>query len=188
MLEEYFEGTLPPSKATRVADHLLVCARCAAELRRIERIVGALAAVPAASAPDYLLHAITARAAELPLPAARRPVSGWRWVGLLAGASMAAFALIAYLLPLLIAAGLQSQWVSDAVLFARASARAGYDVLVASWSELATFAHGLGLAGKTVAPTLGLYAAAEIGIIVGLVFVLHAARRRRLAAHHLLVF
>jgi len=186
LLEDYFEGTLSRAKATGVADHLLVCSRCAAELSAIEQIASALAAVPRAAVPDDLLQSITSRVAALPAPAAPRPVTGWRWLGLLAAASMAALALIAYLLPVVISAGLQSQSVNHAFLFLQATAGAAGDILVALWSKAAVYARGLGLAGKTLAPTLGLYAAAQLGVLFALVFALRAGRQRRLA-HHLLV-
>ncbi len=61
------------------------------------------------------------------------------------------------------------------------------DVIAALWREAADLSQGCRVAALAVAPALGLWAAAEIGILAALVFVLQAGRRKRPARQMLLV-
>ena len=192
LLDEYFEGTLPPHPTAEVHSHLSTCPHCAAELRQIEMISAALEAVPRAAPAADLLRAISLRTAELPAPVARRTAAGWRWLAVIAALSMAGLGLATYLLPLLISEGLASnlslaRCAENAAAVVQSWLSAGPDILVALWGGLAGLAHGCGLAARAVAPTLGLYAAAEVGILVALVLVLHAGRRKRSARQMMLI-
>ncbi|HUU53318.1 MAG TPA: zf-HC2 domain-containing protein [Armatimonadota bacterium] len=192
LLDEYFEGVLPERRETEVAGHIAACPDCAAELRQIEMVAAALEAVPRVAPAAHLLRTISLRAAELPAPAARRTAAGWRWLALVAAVSMAALALVSYLLPLLVSEGLASEvplarYAEDGAVVLRSWLTAAPGVLVALWTELAAVSRGCVLAVRAAAPTLGLYAAAEIGILMALVLVLHASRRKRRAPQIMLV-
>jgi hypothetical protein len=52
-------------------------------------------------------------------------------------------------------------------------------ILGAFWEAVLELVRRLGLALDAAAPTLGTYAAAEIGILAALFFVLQVSRRRR---------
>ena len=193
MLEECFEGTLPNRKEEAMAEHLAGCQACAAELRQIERIAAALTAVPRAVPGGELLRTISARLAELPTPAARRAlVRGWRRLGALAAACVAILAAVRYVVPLL--------WPEKPMLLGSlvVSAKAGVaDVIewiagtarasVVLWEALREIGESLAVAGKAAAPTLGLYVAAELGILLAIVIVFHLGRSRIQARLTLLV-
>ena len=192
LLDEYFEGTLPERPTAEVHSHLSTCRDCAAELRQIEMISAALEAVPRAAPAADLLRSISLRTAELPAPAARRTAAGWRWLAVIAALSMAGLALATYLLPLLISEGLASnvslaRCIENAAVVVQSWLATGPDILVALWGELADLARGCSLAARAVAPTLGLYAAAEVGILMALVLVLQASRRKRPARQMMLI-
>ena len=192
LLDEYFEGTLPPRPAAEVHSHLPTCPDCAAELRQIEMIAAALEAVPRVAPAADLLRAISLRTAELPSPAARRTAAGWRWLAVVAALSMAGLGLVSYLLPLLVSEGLAShlslaRFAENAAVVAQSWLAAGPDILVALRGELADLAQGCSLAARAVAPTLGIYAAAELGILMALVLVLQASRRKRPARQMMLI-
>lgn len=192
LLDEYFEGILPSHPAAEVRSHLSTCPHCAAELRQIEMISAALEAVPRVAPAADLLRSISLRTAELPAPAARRTASGWRWLAAVAALFIAGLGLATYLLPLLISEGLASnvslaRGVENAAVVAQSWFGAAPSVLVALWGEMADLAQGCSLAARAVAPTLGLYAAAEVGILMALVLVLQASRRKTLARQMMLV-
>jgi len=192
LLDEYFEGTLPPRPAAEVHSHLSTCPHCAAELRQIEMISAALAAVPRVAPAADLLRSISLRTAELPAPAARRTAAGWRWLAVIAALSVAGLGLVSYILPLLISEGLASQpslarSAENAAVVVQSWFGAGPGILVALWGALGDFAQACGLAARAIAPTLGIYAAAEIGILMALVLVLHASRRKQPARQMMLV-
>ena len=192
LLDEYFEGTLPSHPTAEVHSHLATCPHCAAELRQIEMISAALEVVPRVAPAANLLRSISLRTAELPAPAARRTAAGWRWLAVIAAFSMAGLGLATYLLPLLISEGLASnvslaRCIENAAVVVQSWLATGPDILVALWGELADLARGCSLAARAVAPTLGLYAAAEVGILMALVLVLQASRRKRPARQMMLI-
>jgi anti-sigma factor RsiW len=182
LLDEYFEGLLSPPQAQVVADHVSACPACAAELHQIEKVAAALAAVPQAL-PDAQIPAIIAeRVAALPAPDARRRAAGWRRLGVAAAGSLAGLSAVAYALPLLVSQGLAAP-----LLTSLADAAAAFQswlgvlpsILGAFWEAVLELVRRLGLALDAAAPTLGTYAAAEIGILAALFFVLQVSRRRR---------
>ena len=192
LLDEYFEGTLPPHPTAEVHSHLSTCPHCAAELRQIEMISAALEAVPRVAPAADLLRSISLRTAALPAPAARRTAAGWRWLAVIASLSIAGLGLVSYILPLLISEGLASHvslaaGIESASVVVQSWFGAVPGILVALWGTLADLALGCGLAARAVAPTLALYAAAELGILMALILVLHASRRRTLAHQTLLI-
>ncbi len=185
LLEEYFEGSLAEPQATAVADHLATCADCAAELRQIERVVAALEAVPAALPGDGLLRSITARVAESSRPDARRLAwpRQWRWAAAAAGAGMAAVGAAVSIVAVLVWLGLGnlvpgSGWAVSAGAFLRRWMDATSGAMIVLWEQAIEAVQALGLAGKAAAPTIGVYVAAEIGILLAIVLVLHMGRRR----------
>lgn len=192
LLDEYFEGTLPSRPAAEVHSHLSACPHCAAELRQVQMIAAALEAVPRVAPAADLLKAISLRAAELPAPAARRTAAGWRWLAVIAALSVASLGLVSYILPLLISEGLASQTslarsAEKAAVVIQSWLGAGPGIVVALWGTLADLAQGCGFAARAVAPTLGIYAAAEVGILMALVLVLQASRRKRPARQMMLI-
>jgi len=192
LLDEYFEGALPSHPAAQVHSHLATCPHCAAELRQIEMISAALEAVPRVAPAADLLRSISLRTAALPAPAARRTASGWRWLAVIAAFSMTGLGLVSYILPLLISEGLASHvslaaGIESASVVVQSWFGAAPGILVALWGTLADLALGCSLAARAVAPTLGLYAAAEVGILFALVLVLQASRRKRPARQMMLV-
>ncbi len=192
LLEEYFEGTLAPASTELVADHLAGCARCAAELRQIERVVAAFEALPQTIPSEKLLTAITSRVAELPVPRERRIASGWRWVAVTAAISMAALGAVSYLLPLLITERLAADIVAlgqleRAAILIRDWFAVAPAMLLAVWAMLGKIIEWFALTARAVAPTLGLYLAAELGILSAIVFVFHARGRRTPARQTLLI-
>ena len=192
LLDEYFEGTLPPHPTAEIHSHLSACPRCTAELRQIEKIATALESIPRVAPTSDLLRSISLRTAELPAPAARRTATGWRWLAVVASLFMAGIGLIGYLLPLLISGSLASsfslaQCAEDAAVVVRSWLGAAPGVSVALWDLLTDFTRGCSAALHAAAPTLGLYAAAEIGILLALVLVLHASRRKRPARQMMVI-
>jgi anti-sigma factor RsiW len=192
LLDEYFEGALPARPAAEVRSHLATCPHCAAELRQIEMISAALEAVPRVAPAADLLRSISLRTAEMPAPAARRTAAGWRWLAVIAALFMAGLGLATYLLPLLISEGLASnvslaRCAENAAIVVQSWLGAAPGIVVALWGEMADLARGCSLAARAVAPTLGLYAAAEVGILMALVLVLQASRRKRPARQTMLI-
>ncbi len=192
LLEEYFEGVLDPAATEQVADHLAGCARCAAELRQIERMVAAFEAIPQAIADQKLLAAITSRVAELPAPRDHRLTTGWRWVAVTAAISMAILGAISYLLPLLISERLAADIIAlgrleRAAILVRDWFEIAPVMLLAVWTALGKVLSWFALTAKAVAPTFGLYLAAELGILSAIVFVFHARGRRTPARQTLLI-
>ena len=192
LLEEYFEGMLAPASAHLVADHLAGCARCAAELRQIERVVAAFEALPQTIPGEKLLTAIASRVAESPAPRERRIASGWRWVAVTAAISMAALGAVSYLLPLLITERLAADIVAlgrleRAAILIRDWFAVAPAMLLAVWATLGKILEWFALTARAVAPTLGLYLAAELGILSAIVFVFHARGRRTPARQTLLI-
>jgi hypothetical protein len=61
------------------------------------------------------------------------------------------------------------------------------DLLLALWLALGKVWQWSALTARAVAPTIGLYLAAEIGILCAIVFVVHARRRGTPARQMLLV-
>lgn len=185
LLEEYFEKSLAEPQATAVAAHLATCPDCAAELRQIERVVAALEAVPAAVPSEELLGSITARAAELPRPGrgGMAWLRRWRWAVVAAGTGMAAVGAAAAAVAVLVWLGLGahvpgSGWVANAGAFLRRWMEATSGGMIALWEQALEAVHGLGLALQAAAPTIGVYVAAEVGILLAIVFVLRMGRRR----------
>ncbi len=183
-LEEYFEGTLPARRREEVARHLRECAGCAAELGQIEKIAAALAAAPLVEPSAELLGAITTRAGALPAPGARRAlVRGWRRVGALAGVLVGALAGVRYGLPLLwpkvvgaLAPALAWLGKEGAVALAwlEPKLELARVVLAAGWRIIEALAEAMVAAG----PTVGLYVAAELALVLGIVFAVRWGRGR----------
>ena len=192
LLEEYFEGLIADRRAEAVAEHLNTCAACAAELRQIERIAGALSAAPRVAPSHDLLRSISAAIAELPAPGQGRMVAGWRWVGMVAAASIACLAMVSYLLPLLVTDQLASSisllgQAKDISALVREWFAAGPKLLLALWLALGKVWEWFSLAARAAAPTVGVYLAAEIGILAAIVLVLHSRSRRMPVRQTLLI-
>jgi predicted anti-sigma-YlaC factor YlaD len=192
LLEECFEGLIVDRRADAVAAHLNTCAACAAELRQIERIAGALSAVPRTAPARDLVAAVSARIAALPAPRQQRLTAGWRWVGVVAAISVACLAAVSYLLPLLISERLGASiallgQARDASVLIREWFAVAPNLLLALWLTLGKVWQWFVLAARAAAPTLGMYLAAEIGILAAIVFVLHSRSRRMLVRQTLLV-
>jgi anti-sigma factor RsiW len=187
LLEEYFEGTLPAPKRDAVSEHIAVCESCAAELDQIRRMAAALEAAPRVVPDADLVRSISARVSALPEPAWRRAVTaGWGRVGVIAAAFIAIFAAVGYLLTL--ALGKQEALLPWTVLRAKeVIAQLGdwtavtASAAIAVWQSAEHIGAALWLAARGFAPTLGVYAAAEIGILLAVILVLHHGRRRPLA-------
>ena len=184
LLEEYFEGTLLGSRRDKVAAHFAVCPGCTAELHQLEKMVAALAAVPQAEVGAHLLRAIAARAAELPAPGGRRALArGWRQLGVWSAACLAFLAMLRYVVPVIWHS--QQAHIAPVIAWVKTAA-----LSVAAWvAALPTLAKtalvaagdlctGLGAVGRAVAPTLGLYVAAEVGIVLAIVFLFGWGRTR----------
>jgi len=192
LLEEHFEGVLPSNTAADVRSHLSTCPHCASELQQIQRIAVALEAVPRVAPAADLLQSISLRTAQLPAPATRRTSAGWRWLAVVAALSVTTLWLASYLLPLLISEGLASnvslaRFIENTAVVLQSWFGAVPGILVALWGRMSGLALGCGIAARAVAPTLGIYAAAEIGILLALVLVLHASRRKSQVHQTLLV-
>lgn len=182
LLEAYFEGVLSPRRAHEVAAHLRACPACARELAQLERIAAALAAVPPGRPTADLARRISAQVAALPTPVSRRPlVAGWPRAAGWVAACVLVLAVWRYLVPAVfaeqVASLLRLGWVKAAAvgvveLVARAPDTVR-DMLVRG--QLG--AEALGLTASLLAPTIGLYAAAEVGIIVAIVLLGRRARR-----------
>ena len=187
LLEEYFEGTLRARRREEVGAHLGECRDCSAELAQIERIAAALAAAPQVEPSAELLRTITTRAAALPAPGARQVlVTGWRRLGTLAAAFTAVLAGFHYGGPLLwpkVAAVLApgATWVGKevAMMLAWIGPRVeAVEVLVgAAWRMV----EALGTAALAAGPTMGLYAAGELALLIGMALVFRWGRRRAAA-------
>ncbi len=185
LLEEYFEESLAEPQATAVAEHLPTCADCAAELRQIERVAAALEAVPAAVPREELLRSIGARVAELPRPGAKRTgwLARWRWAAAAAAAGMTAVGAAVSAAAVLVSLGLGSVipgsgWAMSAGAFLWRWVEATSGAMIVLWGQAVEAVQALGLAVKAAAPTIGVYVAAEVGILLAIVFVLRMGRRR----------
>jgi predicted anti-sigma-YlaC factor YlaD len=192
LLEECFEGLIVDRRGEAIAEHLATCPACAAELRQIERIAGALAAVPPGEPTRDLVGAVSARIAALPAPRRREPMAGWRWVGVFAAISVACLAGVSYLLPLLISEQLGASiallgQAREVSAFTRGWFAAAPDLLLALWAALGKVWQWSLLAARAAAPTVGLYLAAEIGILGAIVLILHGRSRRMPARPMLLI-
>ena len=183
LLEEHFEGTLAEPLSRQLAAHLDECAPCAAELLQIGTIASALAAVPHAVPSADLMHAISARVRELPSPAEDYTLAGrWHKLAVTAASCLAVFGVTLLLLHLMwqgsasplhpflawigARAGFLTDWLASASL-----------LLVAFYEVALGIGDALRLAGAAVAPTVGLYAAAEIGVLLGLILLFHRSRK-----------
>lgn len=182
LLEAYAEGLLSARQSAAVSAHLRSCAECARELGQIEKVAAALSAVPPSEPSLELARQISARLADLPSPASRRGlVAGWHRLEVLAAACVAILACWHYAVPLLVAreahtfplVGWIKSGVASLVHWIVASPQALHDLMV----RVQTAADAFGLTATALAPIVGLYAAAEIGIIAAVVLIAHRARR-----------
>ena len=192
LLEQYFEGLIVGRRADALAEHLNTCAACAAELRQIERIAGALSAVPRSAPARDLVGAVSARIAALPAPRQQRLTEGWRWVGVVAAISAACLAAVSYLLPLLISEQLGASiallgYARDASVLTRGWFAVAPNLLLALWLTLGKVWQWFALAARAAAPAVGMYLAAEIGILAAIVLVLHSRSRRMPVRQTLLI-
>jgi predicted anti-sigma-YlaC factor YlaD len=183
LLEEYFEGTLPARRQALVREHLDQCHSCAAELAQIEKIAGALAAVPHAEPAAALLREIAARTALMPSPSAQRALlAGWRRLGVLAAALLAALIGVHFaLMALMPRASSAVTYAVDPLIGALTFVQTWFAALPkvgrVLWEALVGVAASLGSAFEAVAPDLMAYAVAELALLV-LVVVLCDRRRR----------
>jgi len=185
LLEEYFEGSLPAQQSEAVAKHVESCVHCQAEFVQIERMVTALEAVPIAAPSDELLRSISVGVAALPVPGARRAAwrARWRWALAAAGAGMAAASAAIVVVAGLVWLGLGSHlpgaaWVTSATTF------------LSNWVDTVLLTLGvvagwtldmlrlLVPASEAMAPTIGVYVAAEVGILLAIVIVARLGHRR----------
>lgn len=193
LLDEYFEGTLTEPLRRQLAAHLDHCPVCAAQLAQIASIASALAALPRAEPTQDLPRLISSRLAVLPSPAARHTfLSAWRRLTLVTAASVAILAAMLYLTRFLwqtTPSPFRSlvAWVGAQAIALNNCLAAAFQVAGTLWEALRKFADALGLAGIAVAPTLGLYAALEVAILLMAVLVLRRARQRSLARLTLLL-
>jgi hypothetical protein len=193
LLEEYFEGVLNERSRSQVAAHLESCAACTAELVQLERLSSALASVPQTDPGPGLLHAIMARTAELPSVENRRAIAvGWRRLAVVAAGCALFLAAVSYSASLLLlktAPLMQSSvaWMGSKAAGIGDCVIAGSQLAAALWTAIRLFADSLGIAGLAAAPALGMYAAAEVGLLVAAVLVLRWSRRRSPARLTLLV-
>ena len=183
VLEEYFEGTLPTRRRALVREHLDRCHRCAAELAQIAKVASALAAIPHAEPAAALLREITARTALMPSPSAQRALlAGWRRLGVLAAALLAALIGVhSALMALMPRASSAVTYAVDplvgAVTFVQTWLEALLKVGRVLWEAVVGFAASLGSASEAVAFDLMIYAVAELALLA-LVVVLCDRRRR----------
>ena len=184
LLEAHFEGTLPSRRQQQVAAHLRRCQACTAQRQQIERTAAALAAVPRAEPGIELLRAISARTAALPAPDARRALTtGWVRLGWVAAACVAMLATLNWMLPLIWQRGAVMvvpafTWLKTTAIAATPWMASAGHVMRAVLTAVQEIARALGLAGAAAAPTIGLYAAAEVGLIAAVLFVFHWGRRK----------
>ena len=187
LLEAFYEGLLSSRQAEIVAAHVQQCPSCSRELAQIEKIAMALAAVPETEPGAEIVHRISTRVAALPAPmSGRRQAAGWRRVEVLAAACVALLAIWRYALPLLLSKEAAKLpiigWLNAALVYVMGRmatlSLAGHSL----WVALQGTSEALGLAAAKVAPILGLYAAAELGIIAALVMLTHYAHRLRPAS------
>lgn len=192
VLEAYFEGSLPEKKAALVAAHLRGCATCSEQLAQIGKITAALAAVPRSEPGWELAQQITARVAALPASAGRRGLlAGWRRLEVLAAAFLVLLTGWRYALPILLSEQVAKMpvviWIRHAgahfLTWAAAFGEAGHDL----WLALRETSPVLRPAATAAAPTLALYAVAEILIIAAIILLAHRARRTRLASTTILL-
>ena len=184
LLEEYFEGTLPPRRREEVSAHVSVCAGCAEELAQIEKVATALAAAPPVEPSVEVLRAIARRAATLPAPGARRVlVSGWRRVAVLGAACVAVLAVSSYGFPLAwpkIAAALTPAmaWLGKEAALTLAWLGPKLEAIRVLFGAADGLAGPLGTVATAMGPTVGLYAAGELAFLVGMILLLRWGRRR----------
>lgn len=184
LLEAYFEHLISRRKSELVAAHVEQCSACARKLAQIAKVAGALAAAPRSEPGVDLLGRISAQVAALPSPAPRYPVVlGWRRLVVLAGAFVVALAAWQYALPLIVSReaaqvallGYAKLTLSHASVWAVAL----FDALHRFWLALRGLPGALRLAATAIAPTIGLYAVGEVGIITLVIVLGHRARRAR---------
>ena len=184
LLEEYFEGTLPTRRREEVSAHVSVCAGCAEELAQIQKVACALSAAPLVEPSVEVLRAITRRAATLPAPATRRAlVSGWRRVAVLAAACVAVLAGSRYGFPLAwpkIAAALTPAvaWLGKGTASALAWLEPTFGAIGVVLEAAGALAEPLRTVATAMGPTVGLYAAGELALLVGMILLLRWGRRR----------
>ena len=184
LLEEYFEGTLPARRREEVSAHVSVCAGCTEELAQIEKVASALASAPMVEPRVEVLRAIASRAAALPAPGARRAlVSGWRRVAVLAAACVAVLAASSYGFPLAwpkIATALTPAmaWVGKEVAFTLAWLGPKVEAIRVLFGAAGGLAEPVGTVATAIGPTVGLYAAGELALLVGMILLLRWGRRR----------
>lgn len=182
LLEAYFEGVLSPRRAHEVAAHLGACPACARELLQLERIAAALAAVPPGRPTGDLVGRISAQIAALPAPANRRAlIGGWRRVAGWVAACVVVLAAWRYLVPTVfaeqVASLLRLGWVKAAAVGMVELVARAPDTVREMLVRGQLGAEALGLTASLLAPTIGLYAAAEVGVIVAIVLIGRRARR-----------
>lgn len=184
LLEEYFEGTLPPRRRHEVSAHVSVCAGCAEELAQIQKVASALAAAPLVEPSVGVLRAITRRAVTLPAPATRRAlVRGWRQVAVLAAACVAVLAGSGYGLPLAwpkIAAALTPgmAWVGKETALALAWLEPKLEAIRVLFKAAGGLVEPLGTVATAMGPTVGLYATGELALLAGMILLFRWGRRR----------
>ena len=193
LLDEYFEGTLAEPLRRQLDAHLEQCQACAAELAQITRVASALAAVPQAEPSQDLPGLISSRVAQLPSLSARRTLlPGWRRLTLISAASVAVLAGVLYLSRFMFQttpSPFQSlvAWLGTQALALKGCTSAAFRVAGTLWEALRSFADALGLAGMAAAPTVALYAALEVALLLATVLLLSRARQRGLARLTLLL-
>jgi hypothetical protein len=184
LLEEYFEGTLPTRRRDEVSAHVSVCAGCAEELAQIQKVASALSAAPLVEPSVEVLRAITRRAATLPAPGARRVlVSGWRRVAVLSAGCVAVLAVSSYGFPLAwpkIAAALTPAvaWLGKGTALVLAWLEPTFEAIRVLFEAAGALAEPLRTVATAMGPTVGLYAAGELALLVGMILVLRWSRRR----------
>ena len=184
LLEEYFEGTLSARQEGQVSAHISWCHDCAAELAHISRMVAALEAVPAAEPSPQLLHAISARVAELPAPAERRRLTvGWGKLALYAALVAVAMGVLNLALP--IAWAKYSYLATPAVAFGHRVLASGGSLVSSLWEAVTALEPAAKTLGRAfwvilsaAAPKGLTYAIGEAALMVALVSALRRARRR----------
>ncbi len=181
LLEEYFEGTLVTPRRELVASHLDQCSSCAAELVQIGKVATALSAVPFAAPSVALARAIAERAAELPAPSGSRLWRiGWRRLGALAGACVAVLTGVQYALQPSAASAQTATvlWLKDGVSAVGVWLGVLIDLVRPLLSAVPETLQAAESAGLEIAPMVGLYALAEIGLIAAIVLVGRWSRRQ----------
>jgi len=186
LLDAYFEGTLPRRQEEMVAAHLRDCAACSSELRQIERMAAALAAVPRGEPGAEVVRQVSARVAALPSPASRRWLTaGWRRLETLAAACVAFLACWRYAVPLALSGEttlLIGRWVKLTAVSLATWLGATPDTAQGWLLAAREVPAAAGPMASALAPTIGLYAAAEAGVIVAIIILGHRVGRAKPAS------